>query len=111
MLRSDRYRLFIDLGLKVAKLSLNIVESSNLLGEGPLESRSLRVQLYEIECQPARHFGALQKMSVQIAEDTAFQDRPSPQGPKVCSLLLRSSTRKKQYVHLGIELHPLPPKH
>ena len=63
MLWSDRYRLFIDLGFKVAELSLNIVESSNLLGKGPLKSCSLRVQLSEIERQQARHARIVQKLS------------------------------------------------
>ena len=43
MLRSDRYGLFVDLRLKIAELSLDIVESSNLLGEGPLKSCGFRV--------------------------------------------------------------------
>ena len=54
MLRSDRYRLFVDLGLKVAELSLNIVESANLLGEGFLEGCGLRVQLSMTRHQQAR---------------------------------------------------------
>ncbi len=71
MLWSDRYRLFSDLGLKVAELSLNIVESSNLLGEGPLESRSLRVQLSEIKCQQAQHARAFRKYQGVTTEKTA----------------------------------------
>ena len=55
MLRSDRYRLFVDLGLEVAELSLNIVEPSNLLGEGPLEGCGLRIQLSMMQCQQAQH--------------------------------------------------------
>lgn len=43
MLWSDWYRLLLYLGLKIAELSLNIVESPNLLGEGPLESCSFRI--------------------------------------------------------------------
>ena len=73
MLRSNGYRLFPNLGLKVAELSLNIVESSNLLGEGPLESRSLRVQLSEIECQQARNARAFRKDQGLITEKTAVQ--------------------------------------
>lgn len=67
MPRSDGYRLLVDLGLKVAELSLNIVEPSNLLGERPLESCSLRIQLLERECQRARNVrSSLRKLMGRI---------------------------------------------
>ena len=113
MPRSDGYRLFIDLGLKVAELPLNIVKPSNLLGEGPLESCSLRIQLYERECQRARTVKDIQRNAWggSTSSRLRFKGSPRLQDLELCSLLPKSSTMKRQYVHLGTEPRPLPLEH